>query len=114
MGNQISKGPASRAMQRVTTDQSQRRLPENYFPTESVEQEVNFPRGSRFVTLFELKTPRQTFGGLQHACASVQEDFGCLDIQIEVPRQTQLDHLSKNLKFHAHQVARLERSIRVG
>ena len=31
-------------------------------PTESVNQEDHFPRGSRFVTLFELKTPRPTFG----------------------------------------------------
>ena len=69
-------------------------------PTESVVQEDNFPRGSRFVTIFELKTPRHTLG-LQSPYATVQDDFGCLDIQIEVPRHSQLDHISKNLKFHA-------------
>ena len=51
---------------------------------------------------------------MQNAYATGQEDFGCLDIHIEVPRQSQLDLINKNLKFHAHQVATLDRSLRVG
>jgi len=51
---------------------------------------------------------------MQNAYASVQEDYGCLDMHVEVPRQSQLDLISKNLKFHAQQVATLDRSLRVG
>lgn len=45
---------------------------------------------------------------------SRQEDFGCLDIQIEIPRQTQLDQITRDIRFHAHQVETLRRSFKVG
>ena len=42
------------------------------------------------------------------------EDFGCLDLSIEVPRFTTLDHINKSRKFHAFQVSPLQRSFKIG